>query len=90
MFIDVLEMIFDCFESVVSSLNVPLFHFKESEVNFIWLLVSFLVLNLLFTFFLVPRAGSGLGGIRNTVSFIQSESRKNSKDSSSKKGDSNG
>lgn len=80
MFIQVLDMIFGCFESVFDSLNIPFFTYKGVEISFLHLLLSFLVLSVFFTFALVPRAGSGLGGIRNISSYIQRESRSHNND----------
>lgn len=73
MFIDVLEMLFNCFESVFSSLDVPLFTYKGVEISFLYFLLAFLFLSMFFTFALVPRAGSGLGGVGNVLTFMRDD-----------------
>lgn len=77
MFTDVLNMIIHCISNVINSLSSATVSFRGHPVSLFTILLCFCLLSMLFTFFLVPRAGSGLGGIRNVSTYIQSERRKN-------------
>ncbi len=72
--LDIFNMIFDCIDSVFDTLDTSvIFQLKNTSVSLGDMLWGFFILSVIFTFFLVPRAGSGLGGIRNIGSYIQSE-----------------
>lgn len=83
---DVFLMLFDCFKSVFNTLESSLvISIAGVNITLMDILWGFFLTSALFTFFLVPRAGSGLGGIRNVSSYFQREARPQNKDGS--KGD---
>lgn len=65
MFLDILELVFDSFASVISSLDVELFTLGSVSITFWNLLLGLLTVGVIFGFFLVPRSGSGLGTLGN-------------------------
>lgn len=65
MFLDILEIVFDSFSDVVSALDVDLFSVGGVGISFWNLILGLLTCGLIFGFFLVPRAGSGLGSLSN-------------------------
>lgn len=77
MFTDILNMIIHCISNIIDSLSAATVSFKGHPVSLFTILFGFCALSMIFTFLLVPRAGSGLGGIRNISTYIQSERRKN-------------
>lgn len=72
MFLDVLELIFSCMETVIYSLKVDLFYIGKVGVSFWELILGLFVLGIIFSFFLAPRSGSVLQGVGN---LSRSESR---------------
>ena len=69
MFLDVLDMIFDSFETVINSLKVDLFSVGGVSINLWEIILGLLVLGIIFGFFLAPRYGSGLQGVGNIVGY---------------------
>lgn len=63
MFLDILDMLFDSVENVISAFNVDLFSVGSISVSFWELILGLLTLSILFGFFLQPRYGSVLGSI---------------------------
>ena len=71
---DVFRMFFDCFKSVFSTLESSyLISIAGVDVTLMDVLWGFFLLSAIFTFALVPRAGSGLGGVGNVLTFMRDD-----------------
>lgn len=68
MFLEVLDMLFDSLETVVSSLNVHLFSVGTVSISFWQLILGLFITSVIFGFFLKERAGSGIEGIGSYLS----------------------
>lgn len=82
MFLDVLELIFSCMESVIDSLKVDLFSIGSVGVSFWELIFGLFVTGIIFSFFLMPRSGSVLAGVGNLARAENRESREKSRENS--------
>ena len=76
--VEVFKMIFQNIDTIFDTLGAS-YVIKLAGVNISLgdILWGFFILSVIFTFFLVPRAGSGLGGFRNIGSYLHSERPRN-------------
>lgn len=66
MFLEVLELLYDCLDRIISALDGPsLFTVGTVSISLWELVLGFFTVSIIFSFFLRPREGSVLGSVSN-------------------------
>ena len=76
MFLEILDMLYSCFERIISALDVELFEVGFVSISFWELVLGMFTTTILFGFFLRERMGSGLGAVKAINDFEKAQHRK--------------